>query len=101
MPPAPFGLVRRPFRPTPDPACFFPSATHSAALSDLSEAIERGDGLALLDGEPGTGKTLVALKVLDGLRADERRVFLPNGRFLSAADLFRAFLFDVGKPYEN
>ncbi|HEY2786821.1 MAG TPA: AAA family ATPase [Fimbriiglobus sp.] len=101
MPPAPFGLTRRPFRPTPDPACFFPSATHAAARNDLIESADRGDGIALLDGEPGTGKTLVALKVLDELPAEARRVLLPGGRFAAPADLFRAFLFDLGKPYEN
>src|SRR5262245_30189546 len=101
MPSAPFGLVRRPFRPTPDPGCFFASATHAAARADLAEAADRGDGLALLDGEPGTGKTLVALKVLDDLPAGTRRVLVPGGRFAGPADLFRAVLFDLGKPYEN
>jgi general secretion pathway protein A len=101
MPSAPFGLTRRPFRPTPDPACFFPSATHAAARADLMEAADRGDGIALLDGDPGTGKTLIALKVLDDLPTEARRVLLPGGRFAAPADLFRAFLFDLGKPYEN
>ncbi len=101
MPPAPFGLTRRPFRATPDPACFFPSATHAAARADLVEAADRGDGIALLDGDPGTGKTLIALKLLDDLPTEARRVLLPGGRFNAPADLFRAFLFDLGKPYEN
>jgi type II secretory pathway predicted ATPase ExeA len=99
--PAPFGLARRPFRPTPDPACFFPSATHATARADLLDAADRDDGLALVDGEPGTGKTLVALKVLDALPADARRVVVPGGRFTTPADLYRAVLFDLGKPYEN
>lgn len=101
MPPAPFGLTRRPFRPTPDPGCFFPSVTHSAARAELIDAADRGEGIALVDGEPGTGKTLVALKVLDDLAADARRVLLPGGRFATPADLYRAFLFDVCKPYEQ
>jgi general secretion pathway protein A len=94
-------MTRRPFRPPPDPGCFFASVTHAAARADLVEAADRGDGLALLDGEPGTGKTLVALKVLDVLPADARRVLVPGGRFAGPADLFRAVLFDLGKPYEN
>src|SRR4051794_16093953 len=101
MPPAPFGLSRRPFRPTPDPSVFFPSATHAAARADLADAADRGDGIALVDGDPGTGKTLVALKVLDDLPADARKVLLPAGRFAAPADLYRAVLFDLGKPYEH
>jgi general secretion pathway protein A len=101
MPPEPFGMTRRPFRPTLDPSNFFPSATHASARTDLIEAADRDDGLAFVDGDPGTGKTLVALRVLEDIPGDARRVVLPGGRFVTPADLFRAVLFDLGKPYEN
>jgi type II secretory pathway predicted ATPase ExeA len=57
--------------------------------------------LALIDGAPGTGKTLAALKFLEGLDADVPRVLVPAPRFTKPADLLQAILFDLGAEYRG
>ena len=96
-----FGLTRRPFRPTPDTGAYYPSPTHEAAIAALRESYAAHDGLALLDGEPGTGKTLVALRFLESLDGSVTRVLLPAPRFTRPADLFQAILFDLGVEYHG
>jgi type II secretory pathway predicted ATPase ExeA len=96
-----FGLTRRPFRPTPDTDAYFPAPAHEAALTALGRAYEARDGWALVDGEPGTGKTIVVRKFLDGLEPAVAPVFLPSSRFLRPADLYQAILFDHGAEYHG
>jgi type II secretory pathway predicted ATPase ExeA len=94
-----FGLRQRPFRSAPDPAAYYPSGPHEAALHLLLDALADGDGLALLTGDPGTGKTLLATILLDRLGEQASCVFLTNGHLTRRADLFQAVLYDLGLPY--
>ena len=96
-----FGLRRRPFRPTPDTDSYFPAATHEAALHQLRRALDDDEGIVLLTGEPGTGKTLVARKLLEDLDEDVRVVLLTNSHVSRNGDLLQAILFDLGLPYQG
>ena len=96
-----FGLRRRPFRPTPDTDSYFPAATHEAARHQLRRALDDDEGLILLTGEPGTGKTLVARKLLEDLDEDVRVVLLTNSHVSRKGDLLQAILFDLGLPYQG
>jgi type II secretory pathway predicted ATPase ExeA len=96
-----FGLRRRPFRPTPDTDSYFPAATHETALHQLRRALDDDEGLALLTGEPGSGKTLLARKLLEGLDESVRVVLLTNSHVNRKGDLLQAILFDLGLPYQG
>lgn len=96
-----FGLRRRPFRPTPDTDAYYPAATHEAALKQLRRALDDDEGVILLTGEAGSGKTLVARKLLEGLDEDVRCVLLTNGHVTRNGDLLQAILFDLGLPYQG
>ncbi len=96
-----FGLTRRPFRPAPDPAGYVPAAASEAALVGLHRAFTGREGVALVDGTPGLGKTLVALKFLGELDADVRRVFVPAARFARPTELFQTLLFDADAAYQG
>jgi type II secretory pathway predicted ATPase ExeA len=96
-----FGLRQRPFRSTPDPAAYFPAATHEHALALIRQALADDEPIALLTGEPGLGKTLLAALLLDRLGEDVSRVFITNGHLHCPADLFQAVLYDLGLPYEG
>jgi type II secretory pathway predicted ATPase ExeA len=96
-----FGLRRRPFRPTPDTDAYFPAATHEAALRQLKRALDDDEGLLLLTGDAGTGKTLVARRLLEGLDEPVRCVLLTNSHVARKGDLLQAILFDLGLPYQG
>jgi type II secretory pathway predicted ATPase ExeA len=96
-----FGLRQRPFRSTPDPEAYYPATGHENALQQIRQAIADDEPIALLVGEPGTGKTLIAAQLLDRLGDDVSRVFVTNCHLQRRADLFQAILYDLGMPYEG
>lgn len=98
---ASFGLTRRPFRPTPDTAGYAPCAAHDLAFAAVRRGYDSGGGVAVVRGDPGTGKTLLGLRFLEGLPADAKRVIIhapPNTR---PAEFLQAVLFDLGRTYQG
>jgi len=98
---APFGLTGRPFRPTPDTELYFPAPAHQAALLAVQHAYGEAAGVAIIEGEPGTGKTLLGLKFLESLDEDTPRAILHCPRGIRTADLLQAILFDLGQNYQS
>ncbi len=96
-----FGLRQRPFRSTPDPGAYYPATAHENALQQLRQAMADDEPIALLIGEPGIGKTLVAAQLLDRLGAEVSRIFVTNSHLQRRADLFQAILYDLGMNYEG
>ncbi|QEL13174.1 ExeA family protein [Limnoglobus roseus] len=95
------GLERRPFRPSPTLELFVPVPPHEAHLAALRSAFTGGDGIALLDGSAGTGKSLLALRFLESLGSEVVPIYVPSSRFAKVADLYQAILFDLGQPYQG
>jgi type II secretory pathway predicted ATPase ExeA len=96
-----FGMTRRPFRPAVDTGAYFPGAAHETALAAVTAAFARRDPVALVDGPPGTGKSLVARRWLERLPPDVPKVVLPNVKAPGPVDLFQAILFDLNLPYQG
>jgi type II secretory pathway predicted ATPase ExeA len=96
-----FGLARRPFRPAADPSAYFAAPGHEAAAADLDAAFSRREPFVLLDGDPGTGKTLVARRWLGRLPTAVPRAVLPTVHHARPADLLQAILFDLNQPYQG
>jgi general secretion pathway protein A len=91
----------RAFRPGPDVTAYFPAACHELALSRLLQAIRDDEGLCLLTGAPGTGKTLLCHLLLERLGDEVASVFLSNTHFAGRSGLLQAILFDLAMPYEG
>jgi type II secretory pathway predicted ATPase ExeA len=96
-----FGLRQRPFPATPDPGCYYPATSHERALARLLQGLSDGEGLLLLTGAPGTGKTLVCHCLLERLGSGLSSAFLTNSRIRDRAGLLQAILFDLSLPYEG
>jgi len=96
-----FGIARRPFRPAVDTGSYYPAAGHEAAAEAVAAAFARRDPAVLIDGPPGTGKSLVARVWLDRLPPNVPRVMLPNLHAARPADLLQAILFDLNQPYQG
>ena len=96
-----FGLKRRPFPATPDDASYYPATGHEAALATLARAVHDGEGMALLTGAPGTGKTLLGYCLTERLGPEAICAFLPNSHLADRSALFQAILYDLGLPHED
>ncbi len=96
-----FGLSRRPFRPIPDTDTYCATATHEAAAAVLARTFGDSGGIVVIDGEAGTGKTLVVLRFLESLPVETCPIVLQATKFARPADFFQAILFDLGRPYQN
>lgn len=88
-----FGLNDAPFSLAPNPRYLFESASHTAALQQLTYAMERREPLIVMTGEIGTGKTLLCRTVLQRL---DRKTFVSviNNPFLERDDLLKQMLQD-------
>jgi general secretion pathway protein A len=96
-----FGLRRRPFPATPDPACYYPSDGHELALAQLLQGLSDGEGLLLLTGAPGVGKTLLCHCLIERLEPGTPTAFLTNSHFRDRNGLLQAILYDLSLPYEH
>lgn len=95
------GLARRPFRPAPDLDAYFPAPAHEAAAAALDAAFAAREPFALLDGDAGLGKTLVARRWLGRLPTAVPRVVITAPHAGRPADLLQAILFDLAQPYQG
>lgn len=94
-----YGLRSRPFRSTPDTDAYYPATTHEVAIAGVRRAIDDDEGLVVLTGEAGTGKTLLAQRVLEELHAVRFAIVTPTA-FTHTSDLLQAILFDLGLAYD-
>ncbi|HYV37252.1 MAG TPA: AAA family ATPase [Gemmataceae bacterium] len=96
-----FGLRQRPFPVTPDSACYYPATGHERALARLRQALDDQQGLALLTGETGLGKTLVAQRLQECFGTETVAAFLTNSHFECRAALLQAILYDLSLPFDG
>lgn len=101
MYPTHFQLRQRPFPATPDPARYYPSTCHERAIVRLLHGLADGEGVQVLIGAPGTGKTLLCHCLLERLGAQANIAFLTNSHVGSRAGLLQAILYDLSLPYEG
>lgn len=90
-----FGLSARPFSLTPDLRFAYHSRSHTHALEQVTSALRRREGLVVVTGAIGTGKTMLCRTMLESF---ESRTFLsvildPG---LEVEDLLRQVLTDFG-----
>jgi general secretion pathway protein A len=90
-----YGFVQSPFTLAPDPRFLYLSRSHDAALQLLLQAIDRKEGIVVLTGDIGTGKTTVCRSVLERLDMTCFTSLLLNP-FLSVEELLREILLDFG-----
>jgi type II secretory pathway predicted ATPase ExeA len=91
-----YGLLRKPFTKTPDPAFLFPSRRHAEALARLSHAVEERE-IAVLTGDVGAGKTTLSRALVDAF-ADRCRFSLVVNPALPPAQLLGAIAQGFGLP---
>ena len=90
-----YGLGQSPFSLAPDPHFLYLSESHEEAIRQLLDAARRNEGVIVLTGDVGTGKTTVARALLTRL---DKRSFasLVLNPFLTVDELLREILLDFG-----
>jgi general secretion pathway protein A len=90
-----YGLKEEPFNITPDPRFLYWSPKHQEAFRHLVYGVQSNKGLAVLTGEPGTGKTAILRAVTEHLSEQYPGVhiaFLVNSK-INVQDFF-CLIFD-------
>jgi general secretion pathway protein A len=90
-----YGFVQSPFTLAPDPRFLYLSPSHEEALHLLLQAINRKEGIIVLTGDIGTGKTTLCRSVLERLDMSSFTSLVLNP-FLSVEELLREVLLDFG-----
>ena len=90
-----FGLKEKPFSLSADPRFLYRSPAHAPAFEELLTGIRRREGLIVLTGEIGTGKTTLIRSVLQHLDRRTFTAFVPDP-FVSREDLLKMLLVDFG-----
>src|SRR5207245_3729973 len=90
-----YGLLAHPFGLTPDLRFVYPSRSHSHAFEQVTEALQRREGLIVITGEIGTSKTVLCRTLLETFEA---RTFLSVilDPCLSVGDLLQQVLSEFG-----
>ncbi len=90
-----YGFHEKPFSLSTDPRFFFHSTPHDSVSQQLLTSIRKREGLVVLTGEIGTGKTTLCRTVIEQL---DRRTLtsLVTEPFVSGEDLLKTILVDFG-----
>ncbi len=95
-----FGLHEPPFGLTPDTSFFFPALPHRDAHETLLYALSAGEGFLVVEGEVGTGKTLLLRRLLNTLPERWQVAFVPNPG-LDPRGLYAAIALEFGVPADG
>jgi type II secretory pathway predicted ATPase ExeA len=91
-----FGLRVNPFHVSPDPRFYFPTRSQESALTELLFGVETRQGLMVLTGEAGTGKTTLLNQFLDWLQHRGRSSAYVFHALLDPLELLQFILRDFG-----
>ena len=90
-----YGLVEKPFSLFADPRFLYRGRVHGPAFDDLLAAIQRREGLIVLTGDIGVGKTTLCRSAIEHLDRKTFSAFVPDP-FMSREDLLKTLLIDFG-----
>ncbi|MDR2116966.1 MAG: AAA family ATPase [Planctomycetaceae bacterium] len=96
-----FGLKRRPFLAVPDTESYFSTELMEESLRSIERTVRRGEGIALLFGDAGTGKTLLLRLLRDSLEADFTVSMISNGHLETVKSFFQQILYDLQLPFSG
>lgn len=96
-----FGFDRRPFVEAPQLDLYYPASAIQQARDTLVRCIDRAEGVGLLIGPSGTGKTLLCHLLADQFGQAFRVAMLASTRLCTRRALLQNILFELGLPYRD
>lgn len=96
-----YRLSRDPFRLLPDPDVCYPHASCAKAWAYLQYAVKRGEGIVVVTGVPGSGKTTLAERLLRELKPDQIVSVSLIASGLNPSDVLRKLAYAFGLSVER
>ncbi|HCO27070.1 MAG: hypothetical protein CME31_10740 [Gimesia sp.] len=96
-----FGFTDRPFTVSPSPACYFEAAEHQHVLEELLVTISSLNGITILTGDAGTGKTAVCRQLVARLEDRFQVQFVEHCNFPTVRALLQTLLYNLTDCYEK
>lgn len=93
-----FSLVDNPFSVSPSPRYFYVSPVHKGILAKIEYVVTHRQGLTVLYGDIGLGKTSMARFLVDRLSDSNLVIFLTNPNFKSEMHMTKAICAEFGLP---
>jgi type II secretory pathway predicted ATPase ExeA len=94
-----YGLSRRPFAATPDPACWYRSGRYQAAIDELLICAEQGQGIGILVAPAGSGKTLICERLIREIGEPFTSVLLRHATYNTRRAFLQTLLSELAQPY--
>ena len=96
-----FQLAQRPFASAPTAAAYVRTGTHQAALENLVRCVERAEGVGLVVGPAGSGKSLLLQLLAAGFRSKFHVAMLNSSQLCTRKALLQSILFELKLPYRD
>ncbi|MDR0328948.1 MAG: AAA family ATPase, partial [Planctomycetaceae bacterium] len=90
-----FGLKRRPFLFVPDVDAYFSAESMEESRREIEHSIQKGEGIALVFGASGTGKTLLTQILRHSLETEYTVALVSNSRLETPRSLFLQLAHDL------
>jgi MSHA biogenesis protein MshL len=91
-----FGLQQSPFSITPDPCFFYDGSGRGDLLRAIEYSVRHQEGIVVVSGEVGSGKTMLCRTLLAGLRQDIYSIYIANP-CLRPREMILTLLRELGK----
>jgi type II secretory pathway predicted ATPase ExeA len=86
---------------SPRPQFYHAAAEIDGALRGTERCIRRAEGVSLIVGPPGTGKSLLLLKLAEQIRDDFDVALLTGASICTRRALWQAIMAAIGEPYRG
>ncbi len=96
-----YHFQQRPFSATPNPNCFFITESIREIVAEFIVCTERGQGIGVLTGAAGMGKTLFCEALADELSEKFTVALLKNANFVTRRSFLQGLQFALRQPYSR
>ena len=96
-----FNLSERPFASVPRTDHYYPAAVIDAARNNLARCVGRGEGVAMIIGPSGTGKSLLCQVLAEQFQKTFQVALLASTHLDTRRSLLQAILYELSRPYRG
>jgi type II secretory pathway predicted ATPase ExeA len=96
-----FNLAERPFASVPRADHYYPAGVIDSARNTLTRCIDRGEGVGLIVGSSGTGKSLLCQVLAENFQKRFQVALLASTHLDTRRSLLQAVLYKLNRPYRG